>query len=78
MKWVGHVACLGDRRGLHVGLWWGNLREGDPLENLGIGGRIMLKWIFKMWDGGLNWIHMAQNRDRWLAVMNVIMNFQVP
>ena len=25
MRWVGHVACMGNRRGL--GFWWGNLRE---------------------------------------------------
>jgi hypothetical protein len=32
---------------VHVEFWWGNLRERDSLENLGIGGRIILKSIFK-------------------------------
>jgi hypothetical protein len=29
----------------------GDLRERDHLEDLSIGGRIILKWIFKKWDG---------------------------
>jgi hypothetical protein len=27
--------------------WWGNLRERDPLEERGVDGRIILKWLFK-------------------------------
>jgi len=42
----------------------GKLRKRDHLEDLGIGGRIILKWIFKKWDGGMDWIDLAQNRDK--------------
>ena len=37
---------------VHSGFWWGYLRERDYLENLDMGGRIVLEWIFKKWDGG--------------------------
>ena len=36
--------------------------KGDHLEDLSVDGRIILKWIFKQWDGGVDWIGMAQDR----------------
>jgi hypothetical protein len=47
---------------------------GDP----GVDGRIILKWIFKKWDGGMDWTELAQNRDRWRALVNAVMNLWVP
>jgi len=58
--------------------WWGNLREGDHLEDLVIGGRIILKWVFRKLDDGMDWIDMAQDRDRWQALVNAVMNFRFP
>ena len=49
------------------------------MQDPGIDGRIILKWNIKQWDGGgMGWIDLAQERDRWWALVNVIMNLQVP
>jgi hypothetical protein len=66
---------------VHTGLWWGNLRERDDLKHLGIGGRIILKCIFKKWDvgwGGMDWIAVTWDRDRWWELVNAVMNLRVP
>jgi hypothetical protein len=47
------------------------------LAGPGIDGRIILKWIFKTWDGGMDWIELTQDRDRWWALVKVVMNLQV-
>jgi hypothetical protein len=66
------------RREVHTGFWWGHPREGDHLGDPGVDGRIILKCIFKKWDGGMNWIELAQDRDRWRAFVNAVMNLRVP
>jgi hypothetical protein len=76
MRWVGHVACMGERRG-HTEIWDGDLREGHHLGYPGVDGRIIPKWIFKKWDGGMDWIELAQDRDRWRALVNAVMNLRV-
>jgi len=42
-------ARMGDRRGV-CRFWWGNLRERDHLEDPGVDGMIILRWIFRKWD----------------------------
>jgi hypothetical protein len=42
----------------------GNPEGRDQLEDPGIDGRIILKWIFRKWSGGMDWIDLAQIRDR--------------
>ena len=48
------------------------------MEDPGVDGRIILKWIFERLDGGMDWINLAQDRDRWRALVNTVMNLQVP
>jgi hypothetical protein len=63
---------------VHTGFWWGYLREGDHLGDPGVDWRIILIWIFKKWGGGMDWIELTQDRDRWRAVVNAVMNIRVP
>jgi hypothetical protein len=52
--------------------------EGDHLEDPVVDGRIILKWIFKKWDGGMDWINLAQDRGRWQALVKTVINLRVP
>jgi hypothetical protein len=49
-----------------------------PLGNPGLDGRIILKWIFERLDGGMDWISLAKDRNRWRALVNTVMNLRVP
>jgi len=48
------------------------------LETPGVNGRIILRWSFKKWDGGMEWIDLALDRNRWLGLVNSVMNLRVP
>jgi hypothetical protein len=66
MRWAGHVARKGDR--CIQDFWLGYLRERGHLGNLGVDGRIILKWIFKTWDRevwtGLIWLRIGTGGGR--------------
>ena len=63
---------------MHTRFWWENLRERDYLEDPGVGGRIILRWVFRMWDeGGMGWIDLVQDRDMWRELVNGVMNLRV-
>jgi hypothetical protein len=66
---------------VHTGFWWGNLKECGNFKDLGIDGRIIINWIFKKWDGGMDYINLAQDRAKCWALLNVVMklmNLHVP
>ena len=71
-------STYGGRGEAYTGFWWGNLRERDHLEDPGLDGRIILRWIFMKWDVGL-WAVSSCLRigDRWRALVNEVMNFRV-
>jgi hypothetical protein len=53
------------------GVWLGNLKERDGWKH---NSEMDLKDIY--WDG-IDWIHLAQDRCEWWAVMNMVMNLWV-
>jgi hypothetical protein len=62
MRWEGHLARMGKRE-VHTLFWCGDLREGNHLEDPVVDGRLILKRIFKKWDGvawtGLSWLRIG-------------------
>ena len=59
---------------MHTGFWWGNLREGDHLEYPADNIKMDLRDLG--W-GGMNWIDLAEDRDRLRTVVNAVMNLRV-
>jgi hypothetical protein len=63
MRWAGYVALWGTGD-VHTGFWRGDLTKRDHLEDLIIGWRIILKWVFKKWNGetwiGLIWLRIGR------------------
>jgi hypothetical protein len=78
MRWAGQVARMGGVRGAY------NILVGKPE------GRKLLRRPRRRWEdnikmdlreigfGDVDWIHWAQARDRWWALMNTVMNLRVP
>ena len=59
---------------MYIGFWWRNLRERDYLEDQGVGGSIILRWIFRKWARGMDLIDLVVDRNRWRALVNAVMN----
>ena len=58
---------------MHTGFWLGNQRE----TYLGVDWYTVLKWLFKKWDGGMEWVHLAQDRDSWRAFVKEVMDILI-
>jgi len=50
----------------------------DHLENPGVDGSMIFRWILRKWDVGMDWIDLAQDRDRWRALVKAAINLRVP
>jgi hypothetical protein len=78
MRWAGHVARMGEGRGVY-GVLVGRSEGKRPL------GRHRHRWednikmdIREIRIDGANWIRLAQYRVRWRAFVNTVMNLRVP
>jgi hypothetical protein len=49
-----------------------------PPKDLGIGGRKILEWILGNLVGSMDWIHLAQDGDYWLPLVNMEMSLRFP
>jgi len=58
-----------------VGCWWGNLNVNVHWVDLGVTASTVLKWEprERKWES-VEWIDLARNRDKWLAVVKTVMN----
>jgi len=54
------------------------VRRRDNLEDIGIDGKIILKWVFEKWDRGMDWRNLERNGDRWRALVLAVMKLRVP
>jgi hypothetical protein len=78
MRWAWNVACMGERRGVYrvlVGKPEGKRPLGSPRSIWE--GNIEVDLQEVGWEG-MDWIELAQDRDRWQAIVNAVMNLQFP
>jgi hypothetical protein len=60
-----------------TGFWWGNLRERDQWGDPDVDGRIILN-LQEVGEGCEDWMELAQDRDRWRALVSAVMIFRAP
>jgi hypothetical protein len=77
MRWAGHVACKGEKRGACRILMWrpeGRRPLGRPRRKW----EDNIKMDLQEMGWGMDWVELAQDTDRWRAVVKAVMNLRVP
>jgi hypothetical protein len=78
MRWAWHIARIGGKRSAYrilVGKPEGKRPAGKPRRMWVDNVKMDLREIG--WDG-MDWINLAQDRDRWRALVSTVMNLRVP
>ena len=78
MRWVGHVARIGEDRAVYrvlVGKPEGRRPLGRPRHGWVDKIRLFLQ---EVGCGYVDWIGLAQDRDRWRTLVSTVMNLRVP
>jgi len=78
MRWAGHVACMGEEMGVY------RILLGKP-EGRRLLGRPRRRWVDnirmdlrEVGCGYMDWIGLAQDRDKWRTLVSAVMNLRVP
>jgi len=77
-RWAGNVALVGETRGAYR-VWLGKPERKRPLGRPRHGWEDNIKMhLQEVGCGGMKWIELAQDRDRWQELVNAVMNLRVP